>query len=201
MRTRERLSWILAGVLGLFVAASLAETVSGGSLDPPGPPAPTLRPLEDVLPAWNIRLPSNDGTSCSSSRFVCIFDDQAVFDRETGLVWERFVQTSSVSYGNAHVFCNVTSTGGRLGWRLPTTAELTSLINPGGSVGPLLPDGHPFMQVHGSDPYWTSTPMINPASGDRLRETVFFDYGLGTLAETGETARYWCVRGGQGHDA
>ena len=151
--------------------------------------------MDEILSAWKYKFVSNNGTACASSRFTCVLDDQAVFDRETGLVWERVVQTSAVPYGNARNSCLISSTGGRLGWRLPSTAELTSLIDPDAGPAPYLPAGHPFQNVHATDPYWTSTPLP-----DVNRGLVFFDYGLGSATETGSSARYWCVRGGQGHD-
>jgi hypothetical protein len=201
MKLREKLSWAIVAMLGLFVLASMAGSVSGGTLDPPGAPAPSLRPLDEILSAWKYQFASDDGTVCASSRFTCIWNDEAVFDRETGLVWQRTVQTSAVPYGNARLFCGGGPVGGRLGWRLPATAELTSLIDPTASAAPYLPTDHPFQNVHPTDPYWTSTRPLDPAitSGPQ-RELVFFDYGLGAAYETGDTARYWCVRGGQGHD-
>jgi|CXWL01.1.fsa_nt_gi hypothetical protein len=38
---RSKIGWALAGTLGLLVVGALAAVTSGGSLDPPGPPAPT----------------------------------------------------------------------------------------------------------------------------------------------------------------
>lgn len=38
---REKVAWAIAGVLALFVVVSMTGVVSGGPLDPPGPPAPS----------------------------------------------------------------------------------------------------------------------------------------------------------------
>jgi hypothetical protein len=188
---------VLVLAVGVGIVAMLASGVRGGPLDPSGTPAPTMRSLDELLSSWNVRLPADDGAdACTSSRFECVFDDNAVLDHETGLVWERFVQTSPNPFGNAQTFCFGT-VNGRMGWRLPTTAELTSLIDINAAEAPNLPSGHPFQNVSPTDPYWTSTLIIDPGSGDRLRELVWFDGSLGAGHETGDTARYWCVRGGK----
>lgn len=50
------------------------EIVLAGTLDPPGPPAPTMRSLEQVTPSWDRVLPANNGgvDGCNSSRFTCV---------------------------------------------------------------------------------------------------------------------------------
>ena len=44
----NRIGWLLAALLAIALTASLAGIVSGGPLDPPGPPAPT-GPIQAVL--------------------------------------------------------------------------------------------------------------------------------------------------------
>jgi hypothetical protein len=189
---------VLILAVGVGIVGMLATGVRGGPLDPSDPPASTMRPLDETLASWSIKLAADDGeTACNSSRFECVFGEDAVLDHETGLVWERLVQPSPDQFYIARNICHLSSTGGRAGWRLPTTAELTSLMDPGADEAPFLPAGHPFTNVSAADPYWTSTLLFDSISQDRLRELVFFDYGLGELHETGDTARYWCVRGGK----
>lgn len=201
---REKLAWTLAAVLALFVVASVTGVVSGGPLDPAEPPAPTGRPLDELNGAWSQRLPANDAPvnpgrpeGCDSSRFKCIFDDEAVLDMETGLVWTRILQPGQVPWGNARLFCAVEGAGNRAGWRLPTVEELASLTLPFGTGGgPLLPSGHPFSNATADHPYWTSSPF------DEFSVWVYWlTNSAGSLTMVGGEANYWCVRGGQGGEA
>ncbi len=125
---REKVAWAIAGVLALFVAASATGVVQGGPLDPPGPFGSTMRTIDEVLPSWSKALTSNG--ACTSQRFSCVLSSQAVLDHETGLVWSRDVIDSTFTQADARDYCRYLSTGGRLGWRLPTIEELNSLIAP-----------------------------------------------------------------------
>jgi hypothetical protein len=118
-----------------------------------------------------------------------------VIDRETGLVWDLTAQNATFPYANVQTFCLVSQTGGRMGWRLPTVEELLSLVDPGPETG--VPAGHPFSNVHPTDSYFTSTTTT---SG--FGRTASLDGGLGAfdLTDTEFSARYWCVRGGTGHN-
>jgi hypothetical protein len=51
---RQKAGWIVAAVMGLFVVASITGVVSGGQLDPPGPPGPSMKSLDEVEPATAI---------------------------------------------------------------------------------------------------------------------------------------------------
>lgn len=62
MRTTvSRAGWLIAGVLALFVIASMTGVVRGGPLDPPGPPSSTLPQVEPRSPippvGWNGTFP------------------------------------------------------------------------------------------------------------------------------------------------
>ena len=75
-------------------------------------------------PAWDRKLPA-------SSRFYVLtnWNNEAVLDKETGLVWERSpAQTGS--WTAARSLCAALTTGNRRGWRLPSFHELPSLIQP-----------------------------------------------------------------------
>ncbi len=146
-----------------------------------------------VPPAWSQKLPA-------SQRFQLVLDNQAVLDKETGLVWERSPSTTTMNWYAAIYHCYNKVVGGRGGWRLPTVEEYMSLVDR--TQGPpTLPAGHPFLNVQ-SDWYWSATTdAIFTSSAWPV------GFGDGTVGFSGavSAAKYlnyfvWCVRGGHGHD-
>lgn len=82
------------------------------------------------VPSWNQILPAN-------TRFIVLTNmgNAAVLDNETGLVWEQSPSITSFPWTwngttSAATHCNALTTGGRLGWRLPSLQELASLWYP-----------------------------------------------------------------------
>jgi hypothetical protein len=115
-----------------------------------------------ATPSWDQTLPAN-------TRFVVLsnFNDQAVLDRETGLVWERTQQvpTNTLTGTEALEECALVATGGRSGWRLSTIAELTSLFDPTvPSPSLALPAGNPFMGVTTNAEFWSTTLRSLPGA-------------------------------------
>jgi len=140
---------------------------------------------------WGKKLPS-------ASRFTILsaFGDAAVRDDETGLVWEKTLETAEMSWTDARAVSADKNVGGRKGWRLPSISELTSLIDPSIQSGPTLPIGHPFTNVL-MDVYWSATSVTdNPKSA----WLVFFDTGKATFAFKTITFHVWCVRGSTAGD-
>ena len=137
---------------------------------------------------WDKVLPA-------SQRFVVLaaFGNDAVLDKETGLVWEKSPQSTAVSLTNARLACANKAVGGRKGWRLPALPELASLVDPSvASPGPTLPAGHPFMAVQSAN-YWSaSAHMDNPT----LTWGVGFSNGAVLGVSKAFDQRVWCVRGG-----
>src|SRR4029450_13632773 len=78
-----------------------------------------------ATPSWDQKLPA-------STRFIVLsnWNNEAVLDRETGLVWEQSPSSTGVSWLGAHTSCLVLNKGGRKGWRIPTAQELVSLVDP-----------------------------------------------------------------------
>jgi hypothetical protein len=132
-------------------------------------------------------------------RFIVLesYANQAVYDKETGLVWEQAPNTTLRNWENAQFHCNRKTVGNRKGWRLPTLQELASLIDPTVPFpGPTLPSGHPFSNVQ-SHQYWSATSLADPSS------TAWdVDFGTGDEFIHGKIGvdLVWCVRGGQGVD-
>jgi hypothetical protein len=149
-------------------------------------------PLSALGDTWG--QPINDTT-----RFVVLssYNNQAVLDKETGLVWEKSPSPTAQAWSNAQIFCTGAGVGNRKGWRLPTVQELASLQDPTvPPPGPTLPPGHPFTNVQ-SNRYWSATTAD---SGSSFAWEVGFGAGdIGTSLKS-DAIGFWCVRGGQGVD-
>ena len=163
-------------------------------------------PMDDpcaVPPTWREVIPG-------SQRFVptTFVDDQgepaAYCDRETGNVWEAVPSASFFSWGatppdflvwaQAHCIERVVGTNGQKGWRLPSIAELASLVDttstnctPGFKC---IPDGSPF-QIE-SNVYWSTSEV---AGRPTFAWQVDFSSGqvAGSLKEF--EGLVWCMRG------
>ena len=110
--SRFILALLAAGFLaGAALTASPAQAASGL-----GPFFPE--------PAWDRKLAPAD-------RFYVLtnWNNEAVLDKETGLVWER-TPAQNGSWSAARNLCAALTTGDRRGWRLPSFHELQSLIQP-----------------------------------------------------------------------
>lgn len=170
-------------ITGIAIVALLATDARGGGLDPGSPPASTMRPLDELMPAWDRALTAIGPDLCNTQRFKCVLPDGpsglAVLDRETGLVWERTPATANDTWTNGNQGCVNKTLDARRGWRLPARDELQTLLF---SDGP-----GPFDLGNGGLFFFT-----NQVSDDVGQEIYFGD---GTV--TGDTtARAWCVRGG-----
>ena len=163
-----RASWLLALLLALALVTTIARIASGGVLDPPGAPAPTMKTLDDVPPSWGQTLSASGADACATDRFRCVLSGAGVLDLETGLVWERAPNTllPTQDWAPAMNLCTSRLAGGRYGWRLPTVVEFKSLIQDG-QLAPALPAGHPF-DVTGleSEIFWTATIDASNAGRD-----------------------------------
>jgi hypothetical protein len=132
----------------------------------------------------------------STDRFIVLvnWNNEAVFDRKTALVWERSATKRFANWEGAQKYCENLAVGNHKGWRLPTIQELISLVDPSvPSPGPTLPPGHPFSIK--STFYWSATTDFRD---DAKAWGVGFDIGgVGSGGKT--TIDYvWCVRDGEG---
>ena len=165
--------------LGLSAPTALAQTTANGPYY--------------ATPSWDQQL-------SASTRFIVLlnWNSEAVLDRETGLVWEK-TPASIVdirNWGDAQDTCNRKNIGNRFGWRLPTIQELATLLD-GSLSPPLLPAGHPFINVFfNGSAYWSATTNVSAPSG----AWVLLPFaGSPFLSSPKSSAHnYWCVRGGQG---
>ena len=143
-----------------------------------------------ATPSWDQQLPA-------STRFIVLsnWNNDAVLDRETGLVWEKVPPITALSnWFDASSRCINLNTGGRTGWHLPTIQELLSVVDRSQS-NPSLPAGHPFT-VQGV--YWSAT-----TAALALGSAYIVFSANGVVNSEGKNlagSRAWCVRGGQGVD-
>jgi uncharacterized protein DUF1566 len=135
------------------------------------------------------------------------FNNQAVFDKETGLVWEQAPHAQETSWGGAQHYCAELALGNRRGWRLPSVQELESLTDATQS-NPTLPVGHPFSNVDPDIFYWSAT--ADTFDSGSVWVMTFADgktaFGPRCAPGTGCGApripiSVWCVRAGSGTDA
>ena len=140
-------------------------------------------------------------------QLLSAFNNDAVLDKETGLVWEQAPHAQATPSGAAQLYCAQLTVGNRRGWRLPSIQELESLLDTS-MANPALPAGHPFGAVNPSIYYWSATGDAFDASRAWV---MTFDDGRTTRAARcavgggcGEPVvpiSVWCVRGGAGTDA
>jgi hypothetical protein len=161
---------------------------SAGTLTPPGPPAATMRTLEEQKPAWNKIIPA-------AQRFVDALDGTAVLDKETGLVWAKTPDSVPRDWQTAMDYCTQLNLGGRKGWRLPTIEELASLVDMSNLGTPKLPAGHPFQNVLLDLSFWSSTTY---SGNSNIAWYVFMYDGVVYKYITKQGLCYaWPVRSGQ----
>jgi hypothetical protein len=166
-------------------------------------------------PAAAMPVPTWDRQIEGPRRFRVLkdFDDEAVLDRETGLVWERFpsdlngdqvitIPDDEADWIGARGACVEKDVGNRKGWRLPAIYELLSLIDPSVPDAPKLPDGHPFIDVQSPGNYWSATTdALEPEIGGCLPSNPCawsMDF-FGNATPAGQKVTFafvWCVRGG-----
>jgi hypothetical protein len=124
-------------------------------------------------------------------RFAVLADynNAAVRDNSTGLVWEQNPSTPATDWGNARQCINKTI-GGMRGWRLPSVVELTSLVDPS-LPAPYVPA--PLFTGVQSNPYWTATGSENNTSSNKW--SVNFADGQAGTSPKSTSLFVWCVRG------
>jgi Protein of unknown function (DUF1566) len=189
----------MKGTKSLFVSAVGILAVSGAVIFAY---APSARATDSLDPATQPHLKSWSNVIPPAKRFVVLadFNNHAVLDRETGLVWEKTPNPIPAvgEWHGARYACINTNVGGRKGWRLPSIPELASLIDLSATAAPMLPPGHPFTTGFTSVQsvsFWSAT------ASTELPTTVawfvnFFDGNVDTSNQgNAPDLRVWCVRG------
>lgn len=132
-----------------------------------------------------------------TGRFAVLgsFQEEAILDRTTQLIWERSPNSGEVTWSTAQTRCGLKTVGGQIGWRLPSFIELMTLIEPPlheKALLPALPKGHPFHGIK-AGAYWASD-----ASSLKPDQAYTVDLLLADVAvrQKDEPHPLWCVRGG-----
>jgi hypothetical protein len=138
--------------------------------------------------AWDKNLPG-------ASRFAILaeFNNQAVRDNNTGLVWEQAPAATLHTWGGgsnqANIVCANRNVGGTTGWRLPSIFELASVMDPS-LPAPFVP-ASVFTDV-APVVYWSSTTYAVEQAQAWL---VNFFSGFVIPNSKENPQRVWCVRG------
>ena len=162
--------------------------------------APTFL-CSEPLPTWDKQINN-------PSRFEVLkdFNDEAVLDHETGLVWEKVPETARLGWAFLDGECYAHFIGGRLGWRPPTLEELLTLMDPLQNLTGKLPVNSPFdlgaIDIDNLRSFWTATSdNVIPATQDFAFYANFEPGGSFNTDDKGSAShRAWCVRGGHGYD-
>ncbi len=153
------------------------------------------------LQSWSQKIDDAD------KRFKVLedFNDEAVLDKETQLVWELSPgdidgdgdvdNADKKPWIRAIIECAMLEVGGRKGWHLPMREQLATLVDTSNS-NPALPTLHPFQNVQ-NNAYWSAT---SEASAPGAVWIVLFTSGLVTFGPKTDPRFIWCVRGGQVFD-
>ena len=187
--------YVVGAAIVMIVVVAMFFPVVGtaGSLEPSAAPAPTMKTLDQIPPTWSTKI-------SGAGRFVVLadFNNDAVLDKETGLVWEKSPWTTSYQWETAVNYCIQKQTGGRFGWHLPTVEQLSSLMDISAPGEPKLPAGHPFTVVQPYS-YWSATTSTENTNTAYL---VDFSNGFNVSAPSKTSlVSIWCVRGGQSYNA
>jgi hypothetical protein len=178
---------------GLFAAGLAAAAVSNFGPAEARDAGNPSNGSDDELRAWDRKIDD------PQQRFEVLddFHGHAVLDRETQLVWQQDPGLNGFfhEWSEAVLACPKLSVDNRLGWRLPTVQELSTLMDP--SVSPALPAGHPFSNV--GSVFWTISPFTPQGVFPPLVFTVDFTTGtVRTGVSFHSVLPFLCVRGGIG---
>jgi hypothetical protein len=151
-----------------------------------------------AVPSWDQTIVCASPASCPRFIVLSNMGNNAVLDRETGLVWEQ--ATSNIpgsllttNWQGALDYCRDRTTGNRYGWRLPTVQDFGTLFDP---TTKNLPPGHPFNLLTAF--YWTATEYrAIPTQAWAIRPGGFGASIFVPGEKNNAIPSVWCVRGGQ----
>jgi hypothetical protein len=187
----------MSGVGAAVLVGGLVLANYGAGVTPAGAQQ-GVAPDSGVTAGWDSALPA-------AKRFIILsaFNHEAVLDKNTGLVWEQTPNASTRIWFLSAAYCVNKPVGGTRGWRLPSVAELASLIDPSLPT-PFVP-ASVFTGVQ-SDKYWSATTkaQTDAETIDPPNVAWAVDFITGAANNgfgKGNTFLAWCVRGGMNADA
>lgn len=169
---------------------TLSTLVIGATLvlaAPVGAENPTTidQSTQPHLKSWSNNIPTK--------RFVVLsdFSNQAVLDRETGLVWEQALELTTHAWGNATWYCVNKIVGGAPGWRLPSVVELKS-VEDRTLPSPYINSVFNSNGILSANNWWSAT-----TSGINAGDAWIVDIGgrVNGNSKTNGQGLAWCVRG------
>ena len=180
-RTEDADASASSGAFGGSSGASDASASSSGA-DPAAPP----RSVDLAYPAWLLPpsrpLPANYDVR-----------DGLVYDRTTGLTWERAPTLPSSHYAEAAAYCDTLSLAGITDWRLPSRSDLISLLDLGVTGGAWI-EAAAFPGTLSVD-YWSGSLHEGSTLAPQRWTVDFGSGGTGYDYEDGGTHETRCVRG------
>jgi len=129
-----------------------------------------------------------DWTPTDSPTMFAVKSDGTVADLRSGLVWQRTIDTATYTWADAKTYCGSLALAGG-GWRLPTEAELQSIIDFGRSYPAI--DTTMFPTPTDNLGYWSSSPYLGGAG---TAWSVNFNGGNSGSGSTLGSERVRCVR-------
>jgi hypothetical protein len=174
---------IVGGLLSSWFGENTAAIAAPASN--PGPP---VTDLSGVTPNWDKNLPS-------ASRFTVLaaFNNQAVRDNNTGLVWEQApVAAATANWFGAHIICATKDVAGTRGWRLPSVAELASVTDPS-LPAPFVPN----TVFTGALPvvYWSASSVTDFPTSAWFVDLSATSTPFVHMTNKSDINHVWCVRG------
>ena len=141
---------------------------------------------DDVTNAFSVRCVRAEPPPRA---FPTRYDVQAqdVRDVATDLRWERSPTNQALTFEAARAYCSHLKLGGNERWRVPTLAELLTLVDERAS-SPMI-DRAAFPGTP-ADAFWTSSTFAN---GHELAWYVRFDRGSGLYGRLVESFHVRCV--------
>jgi hypothetical protein len=117
-------------------------------------------------------------------------DPRITRDSETGLEWQTVPFANSIKWKDADEACKALRLGGHDDWRLPTRAELLTLVDDTKHDPAIDTEAFPSTP---SAWFWTSTPYAGDP--DAYAWVVYFGYGYSGISYRGLSYRVRAVRG------
>lgn len=132
-----------------------------------------------LFPVWGIQALSPNTLIANA--------DGTISDSLTTLTWEKSTSTVPMHWGEAKNYCKAQLTAGKNNWRLPTTAELHTIVD----FTKFSPAGPAIFGFTPSEWFWTAVPVTGAVN---TAWVVGFGDGYSNIYDVGDSAGVRCVR-------